>query len=215
MHIKLGIQEVDKKILDDKKGAWEIWGREFIPWLIDIYKIDTFKMKRKALTPELIKESFETVVLLSNFWSPKLVGMDKDIIEEALMETAEDCKTILKDIIINTSPKGNLATVAGILKWHLKYFFGHGKIEECRSILLNRKIDTIKRALTRASYDDHYYLNKYKSEANLYFNNQTSKFFTDTEHLMILGGEIKKVEEWWKQEEEKLNSRTLLAKAPE
>jgi hypothetical protein len=104
----------------------------------------------------------------------------------------------------------NFTTIAGVLWWHLKYFLGYGEIWRYLPLILNRKPNTIKKALHRASFKNKKldYLKEYKNEISFY---QADKYPPATMHEDIgfqeFVKEMDKFEIWYKEQEITLKTK--------
>lgn len=96
--------------------------------------------------------------------------------------------------------------VVGVLRWHFRYFLGWGDIYKTLHEVLDKKIDTIKKILFRASYKEEDYLRKYKFLVSIY-TDQKVKNVVGENIIKEVVREVERFEEWYKLEAERLNRK--------
>lgn len=198
----------------DKNHAWNIWGRDFMLWLIETHEPQYAKTKKKSSKPYISKEelykAYDVVAQTSNLWLSSSLR-DLDIVDECDSECSKDYDRyvpIFVDVFralankiggvpfirLNANGKVDLkagsrapyvqkgdldfkldtvkdpVVLAGVLREHLRYFIGRGKIwEAMETIFFNKKDkddkkngkDTLLRRFQRGSYRKFDYLKRY------------------------------------------------------
>jgi hypothetical protein len=229
--LSLILKKLDKRLQikgGEKKRAWQVWGRDITKWLLtDRYKNLIYKTKKPiTITQSNWIKSFKIVSESSHLWKHTLYEKLKqnNLLKENVKpeDIANTVKVVFYEFANATERFGfsepgvkktlpfNFTTIAGVLWWHLKYFLGYGEVWRYLPLILNRKPNTIKKALHRASFKSKRldYLKEYKNEISFY---QADKYPPATMHEDIsfqeFVKEMDKFEIWYKEQERKLKTK--------
>jgi hypothetical protein len=167
---------------------------------------------RESLKAEYKEYVFDFYKLKWELKERKPIEIDNgtfDILIHRLKEVFEDTSQTIESLNINNSLPSPItfATIAGILKWHLNYFLGHGDIWRYLPELVNRKKDAIRKALQRSDNEKIDYIREYKFEVMIYINQRFLPTISNKDVLTKVDEEIQRFIEWCENQEKKINQK--------